>query len=233
MINKITVGVFGAGRIGQVHIRAMQRNHNVIIKTVVDPFMNEELASTLQDFGVLHTSVNIEDIFEDDDIQAVFICSPTDTHSDYSLRAIHANKHVFCEKPVDMKLSRIKEVMSALENSEVQYQVGFNRRFDHNFSAVQQAIQDNKIGTPQMIRITSRDPAPPPIEYIKVSGGLFFDMMIHDFDIMRFQTGAEVEEVYAVGSVLVDSAIGDAGDIDSAIVTCKMSNGMIGYIEKL
>ncbi len=193
--------------------------------------MTDATGQELHDLGVEQFGKDENRVFEDDEIQAVFICSPSDTHANFSLRAIDRNKHVFCEKPVDFCLSRIRDVQNALRGSSLVYQVGFNRRFDHNFMAVRQGIENNAIGKVQMIRITSRDPSPPPLDYIKASGGLFFDMMIHDFDMIRFQSASEVTEVYAAAAVLVDENIGKAGDVDSAVVTCKLKGGALGYIE--
>lgn len=231
-MKKIVVGVLGAGRIGQVHMNAMKLNPNVRIKTVADAFINEKIEKALKPLGVEYITKDANEIFKDEEIDAVFICSPTDTHYKFSISGIDKNKHVFCEKPVDMDLGRIKDVQSKLNKSSIVYQVGFNRRFDHNFRSIRDTVQKNKIGTPQMIRITSRDPAPPPIEYIKNSGGIFMDMMIHDFDMARYQTGSEVLEVYAIADALVDKNIAKVGgDVDSAIVTLKFKNGMIGLIE--
>jgi myo-inositol 2-dehydrogenase/D-chiro-inositol 1-dehydrogenase len=168
---------------------------------------------------------------EDPDIEAVLICSSTDTHSPISLEAIKAGKHVFCEKPIDHDLGKIKEVMQALENSNVKYQVGFNRRFDHNFRAIKDAVMKGKIGDPHIIKITSRDPAPPSPEYVAVSGGMFLDMTIHDFDMVRFLAGCEATEIFVESAVLVDPEIGKAGDIDTAIITMKMENGALAVID--
>ena len=162
---------------------------------------------------------------------AVLICSSTDTHAPISIEAIEAGKHVFCEKPVDHDLGKIKAVMEALEGSDVKYQVGFNRRFDHNFAAAREAVASGKIGDLAVLKITSRDPGAPPVSYIKVSGGIFLDMTIHDFDMVRFVSGDEVEEVYAAGGVTVDPAIGEAGDIDTAVITLRLRSGAIAVID--
>ena len=154
-----------------------------------------------------------------------------DTHAPISLEALAAGKHVFCEKPIDHDLDRIHAVMDAVERTGLCYQVGFNRRFDHNFRAVRQAVAAGEIGTPQLIKITSRDPEPPGPDYIRVSGGLFMDMMIHDFDMVRYLAGCNAAELYAEAAVLVDPAIGEAGDVDTAIVTLKMENGALAVID--
>ncbi len=159
------------------------------------------------------------------------VCSSTNTHAPISIEAAQAGKHVFCEKPVDADPAKIREVLSAVEKAGVKFQVGFNRRFDHNFKAIKDRVAAGDIGEPHVIRVTSRDPEAPPIEYVKVSGGMFFDMTIHDFDMIRYLSGSEVEEVFAVGTVLVNPEIGKAGDIDTAVITLKLKNGAIGVID--
>lgn len=167
----------------------------------------------------------------DPEIKAVLICSSTDTHSPISVEALQAGKHVFCEKPIDHDLENIKKVIDAVKETGNKYQVGFNRRFDHNFMAVKDAIDSGKIGKLETIRIMSRDPEPPAIDYVKISGGIFLDMMIHDFDMVRYLSGKEAEEVYAVGGVMVDPAIGEAGDVDTAMVTIKLEDGTLAHID--
>ena len=161
----------------------------------------------------------------------MIICSSTDTHSPISIEAIKAGKHVFCEKPIDHDVDKIKEVIKTLEGTGLKYQVGFNRRFDHNFEAAQRAVVNGKIGAPHIIKITSRDPEPPSAEYVKVSGGMFLDMTIHDFDMVRFLAGCDAEEVYVQAANLVDPEIGKAGDVDTAIITLKMENGALAVID--
>ena len=228
----VTVGIIGAGRIGKVHTRSICNFvRNARIKTIADPFMNQETAAWAKGMGIENTTKDYHEILNDPEIQAVLICSSTNTHSPISLEAIAAGKHVFCEKPIDHDLDRIKEVMEALKGSKVKYQVGFNRRFDHNFAAVKQAVLDGKVGEPHVIKVTSRDPEPPSAEYAAVSGGMFLDMTIHDFDMVRFLAGCDAEEVYVQSAVLVDPAIGEAGDVDTAVITLKMENGAIAVID--
>ena len=167
----------------------------------------------------------------DPGIKAIIICSPTNTHLEYIEAAAKAGKHIFCEKPLEMTVAKIEQIKAIVETHHVKLQVGFNRRFDANFMRVQNMVKAGKIGQPHILKITSRDPGPPPIEYIKISGGLFMDMTIHDFDMARFIVGSEVVEVFAKGEVLVDKAIADAGDIDTAIITLKFENGCIGVID--
>ena len=228
----VKVGIIGAGRIGRVHITSIStRVKDAVIKTVADPFLNDETAEWAKSMGVEHTTKDYKEIINDPEIYAVLICSSTDTHSPISLEAIKAGKHVFCEKPIDHDIAKIQEVIDALKETNVKYQVGFNRRFDHNFEAVQQAVAAGKVGKPEIIKITSRDPEPPSIDYVKVSGGMFLDMTIHDFDMVRFLAGCDATEVYVQGANLVDPAIGEAGDVDTAVITLQMENGAIAVID--
>ena len=182
----LKVGIIGAGRIGKVHITSIStRVKDASIKTVADPFMNDETAAWAKSMGVEHVTKDYKEIIDDPEIDAVLICSSTDTHSPISVEAIKAGKHVFCEKPIDHDIDKIQAVIDALKGTNLKYMVGFNRRFDHNFEAVQAAVAAGKIGRPEIIKITSRDPEPPSPEYVKVSGGMFLDMTIHDFDMVR------------------------------------------------
>lgn len=228
----INIGIIGAGRIGQVHAKSILSGvPNAKIKAIADPFLNDKVAAWAKSVGIEKASLDYHDILNDPDIDAVLICSSTDTHSPISIEAIKAKKHVFCEKPIDHDLKKIHEVMDALKGTNLKYQVGFNRRFDHNYKGLRDAVQAGKIGDVQLICISSRDPEPPPVSYVKVSGGIFLDMMIHDFDMVRYLSGAEVKEVYAAGAVLVDKGIGEAGDVDTAIVTLKLDNGALAVID--
>lgn len=228
----VTVGIIGAGRIGKVHTQSICNYvKNATIKTIADPFMNEQTAAWAKSMGVENTTKDYKEILADPEIDAVLICSSTNTHSPISVEAIKAGKHVFCEKPIDHDIAKIKEVIDALKDSKVKYQVGFNRRFDHNFEAVKNAVVAGKIGEPHIIKVTSRDPEPPSAEYAAVSGGMFLDMTIHDFDMVRFLAGCDAEEIYVQSAVLVDPAIGEAGDVDTAVITLKMENGAIAVID--
>lgn len=228
----VTVGIIGAGRIGKVHTTSICNIvKNAKIKTIADPFMNEETDKWAKSMGVANTTKDYKEILADPEIDAVLICSSTNTHSPISVEAIKAGKHVFCEKPIDHDIDKIKEVIDALKDSKVKYQVGFNRRFDHNFEAVKNAVTAGKIGEPHIIKVTSRDPEPPSAEYAAVSGGMFLDMTIHDFDMVRFLAGCDAEEIYVQSAVLVDPAIGEAGDVDTAVITIKMENGAIAVID--
>jgi len=225
------MGLIGAGRIGRVHaenIATRIRSARITAVADIDAAAAQEAASR---WGTGHATTDYEAILHDPDIDAVAICSPTNTHAHLITEAAAAGKHIFCEKPIDFNLEIIDTALAAVERAGVKLMIGFNRRFDANFRKVREMVASGKIGQPHILRITSRDPAPPPIDYIKLSGGLFLDMTIHDLDMARFLMGSEVEEVYATGNVLVDAAIGEAGDIDTAILTLKFANGAIGAID--
>ncbi|ULT56722.1 inositol 2-dehydrogenase [Neobacillus drentensis] len=226
----LTVGIIGAGRIGKIHVDNLRGISQVRLKSVSDVVIDhlEEWAKEKQ-IEVLTT--NYHDILKDPEINAVFICSPTTTHANLIKEAAAAGKHIFCEKPVSFSVEETEEALAAVEKAGVLLQVGFNRRFDPNFRKIRELVQKGDIGTPHILRITSRDPEPPGIDYIKTSGGLFMDMAIHDFDMARYIMDSEVVEVFANGAVLVDPAIGEAGDIDTAIITLKFANGALGVIE--
>ena len=228
----VRIGIIGAGRIGKVHCESIGRYvKNAVVACVADPFMNEGTEQTLRALGAEKVTKDYREILADKSVDAVLICSSTDTHAQISVEAIKAGKHVFCEKPVDHDVKKILTVKEALQGGGVKYQVGFNRRFDHNFEAVKKAIDTGRIGHLDVLKICSRDPAAPSADYIKVSGGIFLDMTIHDFDMARYLSSDEVESVYAVGGVTVDKAIGEAGDIDTAVVTMKLKGGALAVID--
>lgn len=228
----VRIGIIGAGRIGKVHLQSITYHvKDAVVKAVADPFMNEETEAYIKSMGVDKVSKDCKDILSDPEIDAVMICSSTDTHAAISIEAINAGKHVFCEKPVDHSIEKIKAVEDALKGKNIKFQVGFNRRFDHNFAAIRKAVDDGRIGDPHIVKITSRDPEPPNPAYIKVSGGIFLDMTIHDFDMATFLVNSDVEEVYVQSAVLVDPAIGEQGDVDTAIITMKMTNGALCVID--
>ena len=224
-------GVIGAGRIGKIHAENLAtRIPGVEVAVIADPVLDSarELAARLH---VPKATADYKELLADPSIQAVAICSSTDTHAPILIEAAQAGKHIFCEKPIHYKLDRIDAALAAVEKAGVKLQIGFNRRFDPNFRRVRQLVADGAVGEVHILRITSRDPAPPPIEYVKVSGGIFFDMTIHDFDMARYLSGSEVEEVFVAGAVRVDPQIGAAGDIDTAVITLRFANGAIGTID--
>ncbi len=233
VIIMLKIGIIGAGRIGKVHLESISYHvKNATVTAMADPFMNEETETLIRSYGVSKVTKDYKDILNDKDIDAVLVCSSTDTHAAISIEAINAGKHVFCEKPVDHSIEKIQAVADALkEHPNIKFQVGFNRRFDHNFAAIRKAYDDGKIGEAHILKITSRDPEPPNPAYIKVSGGIFLDMTIHDFDMACFLTDSDVEELYVNSAVLVDPAIGEQGDVDTAIITMKMANGALAVID--
>ncbi|MCX7970227.1 MAG: inositol 2-dehydrogenase [Negativicutes bacterium] len=231
MEKKLTIGVIGGGRIGQLHSRFITNNFpQVKIKAIAD-VMADKISEWARGIGIENIYADHRPIIDDREIDAVLICSPTNTHAQYSIEAAQAGKHVFCEKPIDYDVGRIHQVLQAVETAGVKFQVGFNRRFDHNFAKVRELIQSGAVGQLQIVKVTSRDPEPPPVEYVKTSGGMFLDMTIHDFDMVRYLTGSEVTEVYANAAVTVDPAIGEAGDVDTALISLKFANGAIGVID--
>lgn len=231
MNKKIKLGIIGAGRIGKLHAENVLFNINYVdIKSIADVYA-DKIKDWAYGVGIENVYSDYKQILNDPEIVAVMICSSTDTHSQITIEAANAGKHIFCEKPIDYDLDRIHTALDAVKKAGVKFQVGFNRRFDHNFKKVRETVKEGKIGDPQIIKITSRDPAPPPVEYVKVSGGIFLDMTIHDFDMARYLSGSEVVEVYTSAAVLVDPAIGAAGDVDTALITLKFANGAIGVID--
>lgn len=230
MDQKIKVGLVGTGRIGRLHARTLRQlvpNADLQVVTDVNLASARECAAL---YGIPQVADSLDQVLADPTIQAVVICSSTDTHAPFITRAAQAKKHIFCEKPISADLSAIDSALAAVEQAGVKLMIGFNRRFDANFARVKHAINTGEIGKPHLLHIVSRDPAPPPIEYIKVSGGMFFDMTIHDFDMARFLLG-EVETIYATAGVMVDPAIGAAGDVDTAVITLNFANGAIGTID--
>ena len=231
MSKKLKIGIIGAGRIGKLHannlVNRVPDAELVAISDVYAPAA-KELAEKL---NVPNWYDDYHKILENPDVEAVFICSSTDTHSPISIEAARAGKHIFCEKPIDHDLDKIKVVLEEVKKAGVKYQVGFNRRFDRNFKHVHEVVQSGGIGDVQIVKVTSRDPEAPPLSYVKVSGGIFVDMTIHDFDMVRYLSGSEVTEVSAVGACLVNPEIGAAGDVDTCIITLRFANGALGVID--
>jgi myo-inositol 2-dehydrogenase/D-chiro-inositol 1-dehydrogenase len=214
--------LLGAGRIGKVHARAVGSNSQAKLVAVADAF--EKAATELA--AAFGAEVRTIDAIEKaKDIDAVIICTPTDTHADLIERFAKAGKAIFCEKPIDLSVKRVEKCLAVVEKTKATLMVGFNRRFDPHFAAVRKAIDDGAIGTVEMVTITSRDPGAPPLDYIARSGGIFRDMTIHDFDMARFLLGEEPVAVSAHASVLVDKKIGEAGDFDSVSVILETASG--------
>lgn len=230
-MKQLNIGIIGAGRIGKVHMQSITYNvPSAKVLGITDVFKDglQELADK---YGIEKVYGDYKEMLADKEIDAVLVCSSTDTHADISIEAAKAGKHVFCEKPVDLTPEKVQAVIDAVAEAGVKLQVGFNRRFDHNFAHVRSLINEGKVGNLELIKITSRDPEPPSAEYAAVSGGMFLDMTIHDFDMARFLAGSDVTEVYANATCLVDPAIGQAGDVDTAIINLKFENGALGVID--
>lgn len=228
--NQVTVGVIGMGRIGRLHIEHLNRHPQVILKAVAD-LRAEDIGewASQQRIGVV--TQDAMDVIRDPEIDAVLICSSTDSHVELIAAAAEAGKHIFCEKPVSLDFRSTYRALQAVQASGVKFQIGFNRRFDPNFRRVKEIVASGEIGEPQIIKITSRDPNPPSYDYVKVSGGMFMDMAIHDFDMARYLAGSEVTEVYVKAAVLVDPVIGELGDVDTAVMTLQFENGALGVID--
>ena len=223
----IDVALFGAGRIGKIHAGNLAREAGARLKYVIDPNVEAAQALAAKHGGETATTAQV---FADSAIGAVLICSYTDTHADLILAAAAAGKQIFCEKPVDLAIARARSCAQAVARAGVTCMIGFQRRFDPTFAALKARLAAGEIGAPEMLVVTSRDPGAPPIPYIKSSGGIFKDMLIHDFDIFRWILEDEAETVHANASCLVDPAIADAGDVDSTAVTIRTKRGRLCQI---
>ena len=231
-MKRIRIGLIGAGRIGKLHGENLAHAvPEAELCAIADPFMTAEIRDWATDLGVEKCYDDPERIFSDASIDAVFICSSTKTHADYIKRAAQSGKHVFCEKPIDTDIAKIEEALEAVRQAGIKLQVGFVRRFDHNHKMVRDTVSSGRLGKPHVIKVCSRDPEGPPMSYIAVSGGIFMDMMIHDFDMVRYLSGSEVTEVSAFGAVCTDPGYAKYGDVDTAICMLKFANGAIGVID--
>jgi len=231
MNKKLRFGLIGAGRIGPVHAETLAfRVPHAQLIAVAD--LNQPIALALAArCNIPRVLASGAEIIADPEVDAVAICSSTDTHADLIVAAAKAGKHIFCEKPISLSLKEIDRSLAAVEAAGVKLQVGFNRRFDSNFLRVRQAVVSGEIGTPNLFHIVSRDPYPPPLAYLRPSGGIFLDMMVHDFDMARFLMGDEVEEVFASGAVMVDAGFAAENDFDTAVVMLRFRGGAIGTID--
>ncbi|MBI4663690.1 MAG: inositol 2-dehydrogenase [Verrucomicrobia bacterium] len=228
---EVQVGLIGTGRIGKLHAENLAtRIRSARLAGVAD--INLAAAKVVADqLNIPLAAADYRRLLEAPAIEAIVICSSTQTHAQIIEEAAAHGKHVFCEKPVDLDLKRIRAALDAVAKAGIKFQIGFNRRFDPSFAKARELVAGGRIGKPQIVRITSRDPAPPPLEYVRVSGGLFLDMAIHDFDMIRFLTGSEAVEIYAAGAALVDPEIGKLGDVDTCIVTLRLQNGILATID--
>ena len=229
----LKIGVVGCGRIGKLHINNLINSvPGVQVVAAADPMLDKSGAREwLAERKITNVSTDFMDVINNPEVDVVFVCSSTDTHCDISMAAVQAGKHVFCEKPIDTKLAKIEEALAAVKKAGVKLQVGFVRRFDHNHKAVRDTVASGKLGKPNLIKVTSRDPDHQPMSYIKVSGGIFMDMTIHDFDMVRYLAGSEVTEVTAYGAALSGAGYEEYGDVDTAIVMMKFENGALGVID--
>lgn len=231
MKKPIRVGILGLGRIGKMHAKNIATMKEFEIVRGVDPFLTEATEQEMHEIGIAQCSRDPEDVFSDPSIDAVVICSITETHSEFIIRAAKAGKDIFCEKPIDHDVGRILDALRAVKEAGVILQVGFMHRFDKHHGKLQSMIADGTIGNLEVLKITSRDPAPPSMKYISESGGIYVDFMIHDFDMARFLTGSEVTEVFATGTSVCDPEIAEYGDVGSGHAVLRFSNGAIGILE--
>lgn len=226
----VRIGVIGVGRIGSMHADLLARQvPGAEVTRVVDAY-----APAAQAVGArlgVPAAASIDELLAADDVDAVAICTSTDTHADLIVAAARAGKAIFCEKPVSLDLAEVDRALAAVQAAGVPFQIGFNRRFDPAHAAVARAVADGEVGEVQIVRITSRDPAPPPLEYVRTSGGIFLDMTIHDFDMARFVAQSEVVEVYARGAIRIDAGFGEAGDVDTAVIVLEHENGAFTTID--
>jgi myo-inositol 2-dehydrogenase/D-chiro-inositol 1-dehydrogenase len=229
-VTPLRVGVIGVGRIGRMHAELLARQvPGAAVGAVYDAA--GALARDVGDALAVPVADSVDELLASDDVDAVAICSSTDTHAELLIAAAAAGKAIFCEKPVSLDLAEVDRALGAVDAAGVPFQIGFNRRFDPAHQSVAEAVAAGTIGDVEVVRISSRDPAPPPLSYIRGSGGMFLDMTIHDFDMARYVTGSEVVDVYARGAARVDPAIGEAGDVDTAVVTLTHANGCLTTID--
>jgi len=230
-MRRIKIGVIGVGEIGKIHSNnIIQYVPELELIAITDrlPGLAKSYAKRL---GISKAFENYQDLLQDKSIEAVLISTTPDSHAQIIKEAAAAGKHIFCEKPIGIDLNEVNNALKIVEEKGAKLQIGFNRRFDPHFQRLRAFIAEGKIGSAEFLHITSRDPEPPGLEYFKVSGGIFMDMTIHDFDIARYIIGGEVEEIYTAGSALIEPKIGELGDVDTVAFTLKFKNGVIGVIE--
>lgn len=232
MNKQLKIGLIGTGRIGKLHGNNISfAVPNATIEAIADPKMNDEMRSWAKNLGINKIYTDADKIFSDSEIDAVFICSTSESHADLIIKAAKAKKHIFCEKPIHTDPTAIHKALTAVEKANVKLQVGFVRRFDHNHKKVHDIVSSGQLGVPHIVKVISRDPEQQSMEYIGTSGGIFIDMTIHDFDMVRYLSGSEVTEVTAIGTIKIDDRIQAFHDVDTALVLLKFANGAIGVIE--
>ena len=231
MGKKLRIGLLGGGRIGKLHGTNIQNFvPDAEVTILADPFMNADMEAWAAGIGIPKCTKDPDEVFASNDVDAVFICSSTATHAEFIIKAAQAGKHIFCEKPIHTDVSKIKEALEAVEKAGVKLQVGFVRRFDRSHKAVRDVVASGKLGKPFVVKVCSRDPGAPPMEYVKVSGGIFVDMAVHDIDLMRWFLGSEATEVYAMGATFKHPEFREAGDDETGVAVYKFENGAIGTI---
>ena len=231
MSKTLKIGIIGAGRIGKLHAENLVNQVSGAEVVAVSDVHLPSAQALAERLSIPKVYEDYHQIINDPQIDAVFICSSTDTHSPISMEAAQAGKHIFCEKPIDHDLDKIKAVLDIVKRTGVKYQVGFNRRFDRNFKHVRDVVKSGGIGDVHIVKVTSRDPEAPPLSYVKSSGGIFVDMTIHDFDMVRYLSGSEVTEVSTFGACLINPEIAQAGDVDTCIINLRFQNGALGVID--
>jgi myo-inositol 2-dehydrogenase / D-chiro-inositol 1-dehydrogenase len=229
-MNKVTVGIIGAGRIGQLHANNILGSTKFHLKAIADVRI-EHLKGTNFERNVQVITNRWEDLTEDAEIDAIFICTPTSTHVPLITEIAKSGKHIFCEKPISFNIKETEKALEVVREANVKFQIGFNRRFDKHFRKVFDIVRAGKVGTPHIIKITSRDPEAPSENYIEHSGGMFMDMTIHDFDMIRYLSGNEVVEVSVKAANLIDPKFARYNDVDTAIITLTFADGSLGVID--
>lgn len=229
-MQKVKIALLGIGRIGKIHFRNISQTFpNVTIVAVADPQYDEQTFK--REYGNVYFTTNPEEAIAHPEVNAVLVCTPTSSHASLVELAVKQGKHIFCEKPLDLSLERTANLVKIVKDANVKLMLGFNRRFDPDFMQAQNSVREGRIGKVQIVKITSRDPGLPPIDYIKNSGGLFMDMAIHDFDMARYIMGKKVVEVFSKGLVLVDKDVAASGDVDTALTTLIFEDGTYAVID--
>ena len=226
-MKSINLAIIGFGRIGKIHANNILAAENVNLKIIIDPLIEDSPYSNQLD---IKNAKEMSSLLELDNIDGVIICSPSEYHIEHIRLVSQKIKHIFCEKPLGLTIDEIMQVKSLIKNNNLNLHVGFNRRFDPDFSKLKYAISEGEIGDIHTIKITSRDPSPPPISYIKISGGMFLDMTIHDFDMVKYLADSEISEIFAKGTCFINPEIKKANDIDTAIINMKLENGVLATI---
>ena len=229
--NSLNIGLIGAGRIGRLHAGHLTMRIPSAELAVVADALEEAARECAEQYDIPSAIQDYRAVLDRPDIQAVVICSPPDTHARIIEEAAQAGKHIFCEKPIANDLPSIDRALDAVERAGVKLQIGFNRRFDANYRRVRQAVEQGQIGQLRLLHLISRDPAPPPIAYLRTSSSLFLDTTIHDFDMARFLVGSEAEQIFALAGIMDDPAIGAVGGVDTGVVMLQFTNGVIGTID--